>query len=83
MWILKKIKRVTRTSQFTAHINRIKTYEFFTLYTTIPHTKLKSSFKALINQVFFYKIGNRRYKYRYLVFDRESSFFVVQHTDFK
>ena len=55
-------------SRSLAHINSIKTYDFSTLYTTIPHTKLKSRLKNLINQCFFYKNGNHRYKY--LVFGR-------------
>ena len=83
MWILKNSKELLEhlNSRSLAHINSIKTYDFSTLYTTIPHTKLKSRLKALINQCFFYKNGNRRYKY--LVFGRESSYFVVQHTDSK
>ena len=83
MWILKNSKELLEhlNSRSLAHINSIKTYDFSTLYTTIPHTKLKSRLKNLINQCFFYKNGNRRYKY--LVFGRESSYFVVQHTDSK
>ena len=83
MWILNNSKELLEylNSRSLAHINSIKTYDFSTLYTTFPHTKLKSHLKTIINQCFFYKNGNRRYKY--LVFRRESSYFVVQHTDSK
>ena len=74
-------KIVTRISHCLVHINSIKTYDFSTLYTTIQHTKLKARLKSLINQCFLYKNGKRRYKY--LVFGRETSYFVVQHTDSK
>ena len=78
--ILKKSKELLGhlKSHSLAHINSIKTYDFSTLYTTILHTKLKSHLKNLINQCFFDRNEKRRYKY--LVFCRETSYFVVQHT---
>ena len=52
----KKFKEYTEddiiNSRSLAHINSIKTYDFSTLYTTIPHTKLKSRLKNLINTMF-------------------------------
>jgi hypothetical protein len=40
MWILKNSKELL--ANLKAQINSIKTYDFSTLYTTIPHDKLKS-----------------------------------------
>ena len=37
--------------------------DFSTLYTTIPHDKLKSKLKEIINQCFFHKNGDRRFQY--------------------
>ena len=45
------------------NINSIKSFDITTLYTTIPHDELKSKFKEIINQCFFHKNGNRRFKY--------------------
>ena len=44
-------------------VNGIKSFDFSTLYTTIPHDKLKSKLKEIINQCFFHKNGNRRFQY--------------------
>jgi hypothetical protein len=44
--------------------NVIKTFDFSTLYRTIPHSKLKYSLKKLVNMFFIKeKKGQRRYKY--------------------
>ena len=50
-----------------------------TLYTTIPHGKLKSKLKEIINNCFFYKYGNRRYKY--VVLGYQKTYFVKDHSD--
>ena len=44
MWILKNSKELLDNlqSHSLTSINSIKTYDFSTLYTTIPHTKLKA-----------------------------------------
>jgi hypothetical protein len=46
MWILKNSKELLANlkAQNFSQINSIKTYAFSTLYTTIPHDKLKSGF---------------------------------------
>ena len=43
MWILKNSKQLLENLQSqSSHINSIRTFDFSTLYTTIPHDKLKS-----------------------------------------
>ena len=63
MWILKNSKELLENlkAQSLHSINSIKSFDFSTLYTTIPHDKLKSKLKAIINQCFFHKNGNRRF----------------------
>ena len=63
------------------HITSIKSFDFSTLYTTIPHDKLKSRFASIIRNSFMFKNGNRRYKY--LVLGHEGSYFVKEHSDSK
>ena len=41
----------------------MKSFDFTTLYTTIPHDKLKSKLKEIIDPCFLHKNGNRRFKY--------------------
>ena len=43
--------------------NSIHTFDFSTLYTTIPHNKLKDRLSSLIKKAFFHKNGSRRYEY--------------------
>ena len=57
----------------------MKYLDFSTLYTTIPHDKLKSKLKEIINQYFFHKNGNRRFQY--VVSGYEDIYFVRDHTD--
>ena len=57
----------------------IKTFDFSTLYTTIPHAQLKGRLHLLILQTFFYQNGNRRYKF--LVLGYNNSYFVKKHTE--
>ena len=57
-------------------VNSIKSFDFSTLYTTIPPDKLKSKLKEIINQCFFHKNGNRRFQYvviGYTYFVRDDS----------
>ena len=56
MWILKNSKQLLENlqSQFS-HINSIRTFDFSTLYTTIPHDKLKSRLCNIIRQAFCFK----------------------------
>ena len=67
-----EFKRIIR-SKFHL-ITNIKSFDFSTLYTTIPHQKLKSRLVTIIRNSFLHKNGNRRYKY--LVLGREGPYFV-------
>ena len=62
-------------------ITIIKSFDFSTLYTTIPHQKLKSRLATIKRNSFIHKNGNRRYKY--LVLGREGPYFVREHSDSK
>ena len=81
MWIRKNFKDLLECikSRNLSFCNSIKTFDFSTLYTTIPHEKLKSRLKTLILQCFFKSSGERRY--RYLVIGKDKSYFVKNHTD--
>ena len=76
MWILKNSKDLLETisSRLLSEYNSIKTYDFSTLYTSIPHTQLKSRLKNIIHRCFSKKDGTPRYKY--IVLGRDSSYFV-------
>ena len=63
------------------NITSIKSFDFSTLYTTIPHDKLKSRLSSIIRNSFMFKNGNRRYKY--LVLGHGESYFVKEHSDSK
>ena len=60
-------------------VNSIKSFDFSTLYTTIPHDKLKSKLKKIINQCFFHKNGNRRFQY--VVIGYKDTYLVRDHSD--
>ena len=60
-------------------VNSLKSFDFSTLYTTIPHDKLKSKLKEIINQCFFHKNGNRRFQY--VVTGYKDTYFVRDHSD--
>ena len=83
MWILKHSKALLDhlKSQNFNLITNIKSFDFSTLYTTIPHQKLKSRLATIIRNSFIHKNGNRRYKY--LVLSRAGSYFVREHSDSK
>ena len=65
MWILKNSKELLENlkAQSLHSVNCIKSFDLSTLYTTIPHDKLKSKLKEIINRGFFHKNGNRRFQY--------------------
>ena len=65
MWILKNTKELLDhlKSPNSNIITIIKSFDFSTLYTTIPHQKLKSRLATIIRDSFVHKNGNRRYKY--------------------
>ena len=65
MWILKNSKELLdhlKSPNFIL-VTNIKSFDFSTLYTTIPHQKLKSRLATIIRNAFLHKNGNRRYKY--------------------
>ena len=81
MWILKNSKQLLENLQ-TRHLSKIhsiKTYDFSTLYTTIPHTKLKERLFGIIDNCFLTKNGTRKFKY--IVIGHHDSYFVKHHTD--
>ena len=48
-------------------------FDFSTLYTSIPHQKLKDRIRMLVNKTFLYKNGSHRYKH--LVVNGDRTFF--------
>jgi hypothetical protein len=54
MWILKSSKEILENlkSHDFSKIDSIKTYDFSTLYTTIPHNKLKYGLFQIIDNCF-------------------------------
>ena len=85
MWILKNSKELLDRliSPNFNNITSIKSFDFSTFHTTIPHDKLKSRLAtcSIIRNSFMLKNGNRRYKY--LVLGHEESYFVKEHSDSK
>ena len=82
MWILKNSKQLLENLQSqSSHINSIRTFDFSTLYTTIPHDKLKSRLCNIIRQAFRFKNGKKRYKY--IVVGYNSTYFVKDHSNGK
>jgi hypothetical protein len=65
MWILKNSKDLLEyiQSRSLSSCNSIKTFDFSTLYTTNPHSKLKDRLRELVQLCFIKMNGQRRYKY--------------------
>ena len=59
--------------------NSSKPFDSSTLYTTIPHSKLKDKLRELVQLCFITRNGQGRYKY--LVLGRDRSYFVKHHSD--
>jgi hypothetical protein len=78
MWIFKNSKELLANlkAQNFSQINSIKTYDFLTLYTTIPHEQLKSRLFDIIDNCFF----NKNEK---IIFSDQSSkhYFIRYHSD--
>ena len=83
MWTIKNSKELLEylASTELKYCNSLKTFDFSTLYTTLPHDKLKSVLRDLIHQSFCTKKGDKRYSY--LVLGRDKAYFVKKHTDSK
>ena len=58
--------------------NIIQTFDFSTLYTTIPHSKLKDKLRELVQLCFIKRNDQRRCTY--LVLGRDRSYFVISHS---
>jgi hypothetical protein len=69
MWILKNSKELLEglKSRGFSQIHSIKTYDFFKLYTTITHNKLKYSLFKVVDNWFFFKNKNGTQKYKFIV----------------
>ena len=70
-WILKNSKDLLEYIQSRSY-NSINTFDFSTLYTSIPHSKLKGGLREM-DQLCFMN-GQRRYKH--IVIGRDRSYFV-------
>ena len=83
MWILKNSKELLEhpKSPTFNQVTSIKSFDFSTLYTTIPHKKLKNRLASIIRNAFILKNGNRKYKY--LVLGNEETYLVKEHSDSK
>ena len=81
MWILKQSRKLLENlkAQSLHSVNSIKSFDFSSLYTTIPHDKLKYKFKEIINQCFFHKNSDRRFQY--VVIGYKGTYFVRDHCD--
>ena len=65
MWILKNSKTLLEYlhSHSFDKVTSIKTFDFSTLYTTIPHSSLKERLAQIIHQAFYFKTGVRKYEF--------------------
>ena len=61
------------------NVHSIRSYDFSTLHTTIPHNKLKLRLAEIIRSAFLHKNGSRRYKL--LVLHPLGNYFVKDKTD--
>jgi hypothetical protein len=76
MWILKNSNDLLEYIQSgsLSFYNSIKKFDLYTLYTTIPLSKLKDTLRGLVQLCFIKMNGQLRYKY--LVLRRVRSYFV-------
>jgi hypothetical protein len=81
MWILKNSKELLESlkSPFLSQIYSIKTYDFTTLHTIIPHDELKTRLFSIIDSCFFNKNGKR--KYSSSVVNHSRTLFVIHDSD--
>ena len=74
MWILKNSKDLLDNlkSRSFSQVSSIKTFDFFsTLYTTLPHVKLKTCLKETIHKAF----SHRNYGSKFVVLGYNSTYF--------
>jgi len=76
MWILQNSKDLLEyiQSRPLSSCNNIKSFDFSTIYRTIPYSKLKDKLWELVQLCFIKKNGQRRYKY--LALGRDRFYFV-------
>ena len=72
MWILKNSEEFLDyfKSRCFSQISSIKTFDFSTLYTTIPYVKLKNRLKEIIHNAFQHKNGSIGYTFITLGFHK-------------
>ena len=82
MWILKTSKDLLEyiQSRSLSSCNSFNTFDFFTLYTSISHSKMKDRLKELV-QLCFIKKKNGQRRYKYLVLGRDRSYFEKNYSD--
>ena len=80
MWILKNSKDLLEClkSPTVQNCNSVKTFDFSTLYTTIPHLQLKERLRELVHRCFHKANGDIRYTH--LVVGYKKSYFVRKET---
>jgi hypothetical protein len=73
MWILKISKDLLDNlkSRSFSQVSSIKTFEFSTLYTTLPHDKLKTCLKETLHTAF----SHRNYGSKFVVLGYNSTYF--------
>jgi hypothetical protein len=73
MWILKNSKDLLDNlkSRSFSQVSSINTFDFSTLYTTLPHDKLKTRLKETIHKVF----SHRNYGSKFVVLGYNSTYF--------
>ena len=83
MWILKNSKELLDNLQdrSISTVSSIQTFDFSTLYTTIPHNKLKARLRDTINSAF--TTTNGKHRYQYIVVNYNKTYFVKNHSDSK
>ena len=79
MWILKNSTNLLSSlSHLRVHrATSIQTFDFSTLYTSIPHDLLKSRMNSIINNAFKYK--NEATRYTHIKIGRNKSCFASDH----
>ena len=72
-WILKNSKDLLDNlkSRSFSQLSSIKTFDFSTLYTTLPHVKLKTRLKETIHKAF----SHRNYGSKFVVLGYNSTYF--------
>ena len=73
MWILKNSKDLLDNlkSRSFSQVSSIKTFDFSTLYTTLPHDKLKTRLKETFHKAF----SHRNYGSKFVVLGYNSTYF--------